>query len=91
MLWNTFSPIARITQSYYEITPFNVDSFSFIYFLAYIIFVLPASWIIYRFPLNFSIIIGGGIYIVSTLNHLIKSKKQERLHKNSTLNLKAKF
>jgi hypothetical protein len=64
MLWNTFSPVARIAGTYFEVTSFAIDTFSFIYFAAYIIFVLPACWVIYRFPLNYSVIVGGGMEII---------------------------
>lgn len=62
MQWNTFSPVSRLATAYFQVPSINIDAFSFIFFVAYIIFVLPACWVIYRCPLNLTVIIGGGFF-----------------------------
>ncbi|KAM3721453.1 putative MFS-type transporter C09D4.1 [Dirofilaria immitis] len=60
MQWIEYSVIAHIIVHFYSVSYVAVDWTSMIYMLTYIIFVLPASWILDKYGLRVSIILGSG-------------------------------
>ncbi|HUX21679.1 MAG TPA: MFS transporter [Spirochaetia bacterium] len=58
--WLTFAPVATIAQGAYHATPLQIDMLSIIFMLAFIVFSIPASYIIDTFGLR----VGVGIAAV---------------------------
>ncbi|EFO25829.2 hypothetical protein LOAG_02657 [Loa loa] len=60
MQWIEYSVIAHIVVEFYSVSYVTVNWTSMIYMLTYIIFVLPASWILDKYGLRMSVILGSG-------------------------------
>lgn len=60
-IWITFSPITTITQCYYNISLFWVNSLSWVYFITYIILIFPAVWYLENYGLKWTAILGGSL------------------------------
>ncbi|HBP37899.1 MAG TPA: MFS transporter [Clostridiales bacterium] len=59
IFWLTFAPIASYAQDYFHTSAQSIDLFAMSYMLMYLIFTLPASWVIERFGYRASLIIGS--------------------------------
>lgn len=59
MYWLTLAPISSLAESYYKVGGMEISMFSSSYMIMYIIFTIPASWIIDRFGYRKSLIIGA--------------------------------
>uniref|UniRef100_A0AAF5RWX7 Choline/ethanolamine transporter FLVCR1 n=1 Tax=Wuchereria bancrofti TaxID=6293 RepID=A0AAF5RWX7_WUCBA len=59
MQWIEYSVIAHIVVEFYSVSYVAVNWTSMIYMLTYIIFVLPASWVLDKYGLRISIILGS--------------------------------
>uniref|UniRef100_A0A158Q7C9 Choline/ethanolamine transporter FLVCR1 n=1 Tax=Elaeophora elaphi TaxID=1147741 RepID=A0A158Q7C9_9BILA len=60
MQWIEYSVIAHIVVEFYSVSYVAVNWTSMIYMLTYILFVLPASWVLDKYGLRISIILGSG-------------------------------
>ncbi|KAL3998305.1 Major Facilitator Superfamily protein [Acanthocheilonema viteae] len=59
MQWIEYSVIAHIIVEFYSVSYVAVNWTSMIYMLTYIIFVLPASWVLDKYGLRISLILGS--------------------------------
>ncbi|VDM38509.1 unnamed protein product [Toxocara canis] len=59
MQWIEYSIIAHIIVHFYSVSYAAVDWTSMIYMLSYIIFVIPASWILDKYGLRVSVLLGA--------------------------------
>lgn len=58
MFWLTLSPISSVAEAYYHVSSLSVSMFGTSYMIMYILFTIPASWVIDRFGYRPSLIIG---------------------------------
>lgn len=64
MFWLTLAPVSSLAESYYHVGSMEISMFSTSYMIMYIIFSLPASWVIDRYGYRCSLIIGTLITVV---------------------------
>ncbi|HNX29448.1 MAG TPA: MFS transporter [Syntrophomonadaceae bacterium] len=64
MFWLTLAPISSLAEQYYGTSSFGISMFTTSYMIMYILFTLPASWVIDRFGFRTSLIIGSLITAV---------------------------
>lgn len=58
IFWLTFAPISSIAEEFYEVGSLGITMFSMSYMLMYIIFAIPASWVIDKYGAKVSVLIG---------------------------------
>jgi len=59
--WLSFAPIAKAAQSVYGVSALQVDFFSIIYLAVFVIFCIPASYVIDTFGIRIGIGIGAAL------------------------------
>ncbi len=59
IMWLTFSPIASIIADHYGVSGFAVDMLATSYMLMFIVFCIPASYVIDRFGFKRSLVVGA--------------------------------
>lgn len=59
--WLAFAPIASLAENYYSVGSLGITAFSMIYMLMYILFTIPASWVIDKYGAKRSVLIGAFI------------------------------
>ena len=59
ILWITAAPIANVVMCYYNVSEFWVNSLSEVYMLTYIILLFPAVWLLDKYGLRLSILLGA--------------------------------
>ncbi len=64
MMWLSLAPISSMAEKFYGVGSMSIAMFSMSYMIMYIIFSLPASWIVDRFGYRYSLIIGAVITAV---------------------------
>ncbi len=64
MMWLSLAPISSRAESYYGVSGMSIALFSMSYMIMYIIFSLPASWIVDKYGYRYSLIIGASITAV---------------------------
>ncbi len=64
VFWLTFAPIEGVAQEFYNTSSLNISLFSMSYMLMYILFTMPASWVIEKFGFKISVLIGAGLTVV---------------------------
>lgn len=64
MFWLTLAPISSLAGSYYGVGSMEISMFTSSYMIMYIIFALPASWVIDRYGFRRSLVIGALITAV---------------------------
>lgn len=64
MFWLTLAPISSLAGEFYQVGNMEISMFTSSYMIMYIIFTIPASWIIDRFGYRKSLIIGALITAV---------------------------
>lgn len=64
MFWLILSPIASLAGTYYNVGSMEISLFTSSYMIMYIIFTIPASWIIDKYGYRPSLIIGAVITVV---------------------------
>ncbi len=67
--WLAFAPIASLAENFYSVGSMGITAFSMIYMLMYILFTIPASWVIDKFGAKRSVMIGA---IITALFGLIR-------------------
>lgn len=63
-MWLSFAPIASQAEAYYGVSSLAITWCSLSYMIMFILFSLPASWVIDRLGYRASLIIGAGITAV---------------------------
>jgi FLVCR family MFS transporter 7 len=58
MFWLTLSPISSLAEKYYHVQSIGISMFATSYMIVYILFTLPASWVVDKFGFRYSLIIG---------------------------------
>ncbi len=61
MMWLSLAPISSMAEGFYGVSSMSISLFSMSYMIMYIIFSLPASWIVDKFGYRYSLIIGASI------------------------------
>jgi len=64
MYWLTLAPISSLAERYYGTSSFAISMFAASYMIMYILFALPASWVVDRFGYRVSLIAGALITAV---------------------------
>lgn len=64
MFWLTLAPIASEAEIFYNVNSISISLFAMSYMIMYILFTLPASWVIDKFGYRYSLIIGASITAV---------------------------
>ena len=59
VMWLTFAPISSIAESFYGVDGMLITLFTMSYMIMFVIFCIPASWVIDRFGYRCSLIIGA--------------------------------
>jgi MFS transporter, FLVCR family, MFS-domain-containing protein 7 len=58
IFWLTFAPISSMAEQFYGVSSLGITMFSMSYMLMYIIFTIPASWVIDKYGAKASVLIG---------------------------------
>ncbi len=64
MFWLILAPVSSLAETYYHVGGMEISMFSTSYMIMYILFSLPASWVIDRYGYRCSLIIGTLITVV---------------------------
>lgn len=64
MMWLSLAPVSSMAESFYGVGSMSITLFSMSYMIMFIVFSLPASWVVDRFGYRCSLIIGGGLTAV---------------------------
>ncbi len=59
MMWLTLAPVNSMARDFYGVSSFNIDLLSLSYMIMFIVFSIPASWVVDRFGYRQSLIIGA--------------------------------
>lgn len=59
MMWLSLAPISSLAEHYYRVEGFWITLFTMSYMIMFVIFSLPASWVIDRFGYRSSLIFGA--------------------------------
>lgn len=73
MMWLSLAPISSLAESYYHVDSMSIAILSMSYMIMYIIFSLPASWVIDKFGYRYSLIIGASLTAVFGLTRALFS------------------
>jgi FLVCR family MFS transporter 7 len=64
IFWLSFAPISKAAQEFYGVGMMGIDVFSMSYMFMYILFMVPAAWVIDRFGYRVSVLIGAALTAV---------------------------
>lgn len=59
IMWLSIAPISSMATKFYGVSSFSIDMLSVSYMIMFILFSMPASWIVDRFGYRYSLIIGA--------------------------------
>jgi len=59
MMWLSLAPISSQAAGFFKVSDMNIALFSMSYMIMYIVFAIPASWVIDRFGFRVSLTIGA--------------------------------
>ncbi len=59
MMWLTLAPVSSMAREFYGVSSLSVDMLSMSYMIMFIIFSIPASWVVDRFGYRQSLITGA--------------------------------
>lgn len=59
MMWLSLAPISSMAEDFYGVGSMSITLFSMSYMIMFILFSLPASWVVDRFGYRYSLLIGG--------------------------------
>lgn len=71
MFWLTLAPISSMAEQYYGVGSMEISLFSTSYMIMYIIFTLPASWVIDKYGFRQSLTIGAIITAVFGIGRML--------------------
>jgi MFS family permease len=61
LLWITFAPITSIATDFFKVSDFKIGLLSMIFMIVYIVFSIPASWIIDTYGIRIGVGIGAAL------------------------------
>lgn len=67
MMWLSLAPISSIAEKYYGVSSMSVAMFATSYMIMYILFSMPASWVVDKFGYRYSLILGAVLTSVFAL------------------------
>ncbi|WP_336787305.1 MFS transporter [Paenibacillus sp. MMO-177] len=67
MMWLSFAPISSIAEDYYNVSSMSITLCSMSFMIMFILFSLPASWVIDKWGYKVSLLIGAGLTAVFSL------------------------
>eukprot|EP00977_Amphora_coffeiformis_P024035 scaffold14974_cov195-Amphora_coffeaeformis.AAC.42 len=80
ILWITFSPVADLTQTYYNVDTAHVNGLSIVFMGAYVPFTMVSSWVFSRYGIRRGFVVAsvlnllaGGMRYASTATTIIHS------------------
>ncbi|MDD3416657.1 MAG: MFS transporter [Lachnospiraceae bacterium] len=59
MMWLSLAPISSLSAKFYGVSTMSVDMLAVSYMIMFILFSIPASWIVDKFGYRYSLIIGA--------------------------------
>lgn len=59
MMWLTLAPVSSMAQKFYGVGSMSIDLLSISYMIMFIIFSIPASWVVDKYGYRYSLIIGA--------------------------------
>jgi FLVCR family MFS transporter 7 len=59
MMWLSLAPVSSQAKNFYGVSSLRIDILSISYMIMFIIFSIPASWVVDRFGYRYSLIIGA--------------------------------
>lgn len=59
MMWLSLAPVSSMAKNFYGVSSISIDMLSISYMIMFIIFSIPASWVVDRFGYRHSLIIGA--------------------------------
>lgn len=59
MMWLSLAPISSIAESFYGVDGISITLFTMSYMIMFVLFCIPASWVIDKFGYRYSLIIGA--------------------------------
>jgi MFS transporter, FLVCR family, MFS-domain-containing protein 7 len=59
MMWLSLAPVSSMAQSFYGVKSISIDMLSMSYMIMFILFSIPASWVVDKFGFRPSLIIGA--------------------------------
>ncbi|MCM1990217.1 MFS transporter [Oceanirhabdus seepicola] len=71
MMWLSLAPISSMAESFYGVSGMSIALFSMSYMIMYIIFSMPASWVVDKFGYRQSLIFGAVITAIFADNYTI--------------------
>ncbi|WDV47187.1 MFS transporter [Clostridiaceae bacterium M8S5] len=70
-IWLTLAPISSLAKNFYGVTDLSISLFAMSYMIMYILFCIPASWVVDKFGYRYSLIIGGSITAIFSLTRAV--------------------
>lgn len=64
MMWLTIAPISSMASEFYGVSSLQIDMLSVSYMMMFIVFSIPASWVVDRFGYRKSFLIGASLTAV---------------------------
>jgi MFS family permease len=61
LLWITFAPITSIATDFFKVSDFKIGLLSMIFMIVYIVFSIPASWIIDTYGIRIGVSVGAAL------------------------------
>lgn len=61
IMWLSLAPISSMAESFYGVSGMKIALFSMSYMIMYIIFSIPASWVVDKYGYRYSLIIGASL------------------------------
>lgn len=64
MMWLSLAPVSSIAEKFYGVSGMSIALFSMSYMLMFILFSIPASWVVDKFGYRYSLIFGATLTAV---------------------------
>ncbi len=71
IFWLSLSPISTVAEAFYGVSSMAVSMFAMSYFIMFVVFTFPASWVIEKFGYRRSLIIGASGTAVFGVLHAV--------------------
>ena len=59
MMWLSLAPVSSLAKSFYNVSSLSIDMISMSYMIMFIVFSIPASWVVDKFGYRHSMVIGA--------------------------------
>lgn len=70
-MWLSLAPISSVAEKFYEVSELSISLFSMSYMIMYILFCLPASWVVDKFGYRYSLIFGASITAIFSITRAV--------------------